>query len=481
MKKIILKELEFLKNSNVDYADIRIVDTVIESINTENQQVKNINNSKSKGFGIRVYLDGSLGFASSHNFDKLHETAVKALEIAKASRLVQKVKINLSEKDSIQDKYSTPIEKDPFEVPLKEKIDLLLQSEEKMNKSAALSRTLGIMKFQKQEKIFADTEGSYITQTLYESGAGIEAYANSDNDTQRRSYPAADGHFGTAGYEFIEEMDLLVNSEKIAKEAKLLVKAEECPNGYYDLVIDSDQLQLQIHESIGHPIELDRIFGSEAAFAGMSFVNPEMIKENYRYGSEHVNIVADATVPQALGSFGYDDDGIKAQNIAIIDKGIIKNFLSSRETAVKLGEKSNGTSRADGWKNLPIVRMTNINLLPGNFELAEIFKDIEYGFYLCTNKSWSIDDKRINFQFATEIAYEIKDGKLSGKIFKNPIYSGITPQFWSSCDGVCNEKHWRLYGTPNCGKGQPMQSAHVAHGSSPARFRKVKVGVEDVK
>jgi len=481
LKEIIIKELEFLKSLNVEYADIRVVDTMKENISTENRTVKSISNSRSKGFGVRVIQDGSLGFASSQNFDEIHQTAQKAYDIAKASRILQKEKIRLSEKESAVDHYETSIVKDPFEVPLKEKIQLLIDAETLMVENAELSRTAADLVFQKQEKIFADTEGSYITQKLYESGGGIEAYATHEGDTQKRSYPnSARGNHGTAGFEYVEGLDFLGNAVRIAEEAEALVKAEECPSGILDVVINNDQLTLQIHESIGHPIELDRIFGSEAAYAGMSFVHENMINENYKYGSEHVNITADATIQGALGTFGYDDDGVKAQKTVIIDKGIIKNYISSRDTAVKIGQKSNGTNRADGWKNIPIVRMTSINLLPGEFELDELFAGIEQGLYLCTNKSWSIDDKRANFQFGTEIAYEIKQGKLTGKIYKNPIYSGITPEFWASCDGVCNESYWKIFGTPNCGKGQPGQMAHVSHGSAPARFRNVKVGVNDV-
>ena len=482
MKEKILEVLEYLKNQEVDYADIRVVDRTVERISTENLKVTSLLNSRSKGIGVRVIYDGSLGFASTQDLENIKDIAKKALDIAKSSRTLQKEKIRLSEKESYVDHYETPIEVDPFKVSKKEKIDLLIKAEEEMRRGTNLKRTEGSMDFQKEEKIFADTEGSYIAQTLYESGAGIVAIASNDSDMQIRSYPNSfRGNHGTAGYEYILNMDLVGNANKIAKEAEALLEAEECPNGELDLVIDSGQLTLQIHESIGHPIELDRIFGSEAAYAGMSFVTVDKLKEEFKYGSEHVTIVADATIKGALGTFGYDDDGVKAQKTVIIDKGILKDFLSSRDTAIKIGRKSNGTNRADGWYNMPIVRMTNISLMPGNFEFDELIKGIDYGLYLCTNKSWSIDDKRVNFQFSTEIAYEIKDGKLTGKIFKNPIYTGITPKFWGSCDGVSNEKYWKVYGTPNCGKGQPGQVAHVAHGSSPARFRKVKVGVKDVK
>lgn len=479
MKSIIEQELTFLKKQGVDYADIRMVDTKIEDIQTENGQVKEISNRRSKGFGIRVILDGSLGFSSTQDITSLHDTALKAVDIAKASRVLQKEKIALADKENTIDTYKTPIEVDPFTVPLKEKIDLLTSSEALMKEDPDVTRTTGGLIFQRQDKIYADTEGSYIVQELFESGGGITAFATYEGDTQARSYPNSGGNYGTAGYEYVTALNLKSNAKRIGEEASKLVRAEECPSGIFDVVINSDQMTLQIHESIGHPIELDRIFGSEAAYAGMSFVHVDMLEEQYRYGSEYVNIVADATIPQALGTFGYDDDGVKAQVTPIIDKGIIKNFITSRDTAVKLNKPSNGTNRADGWGNIPIVRMTNISILPGEFELDELFEDIKDGLFLSTNKSWSIDDKRINFQFATEIAYEIKKGKLTGKIYKNPIYSGITPEFWNSCDGVANKNHWQVYGTPNCGKGQPGQSAHVAHGSSPTRFRNVKVGVVD--
>ncbi|MGV8145885.1 MAG: TldD/PmbA family protein [Alkaliphilus sp.] len=482
MKEKIKKVLCLLEEKGVDYADVRIVDTVKERITTENLQVQSIGNSRSKGAGIRVILDGSLGFASTQNLSELEETALKALEIAKASRVLQKKRIKLAPKDVVVDHYETDIETDPFAVSKADKIELLFNAEKAMRKSAELSQTKATMDFQKQEKMFADTEGSYITQLLYEAGGGIVATARNNNLTEIRSYPNSfRGNHATAGYEYILELDLVGHGEEIGKEAVMLTHAEECPSGFYDIIIGGGQLGLQIHESIGHPVELDRVFGSEAAYAGMSFLGVEKMDENFKYGSEHVTVVMDATIPTALGTYGYDDDGIKATKKTIIEKGIFKGFISSRDTAVKIGQPSDGNNRADEWANIPIVRMSNINLMPGDFEFDELVEGIEDGLHLVTNKSWSIDDKRLNFQFACEIAYEIKGGKFTGKIYRNPIYTGITPQFWNSCDAVCSEKYWDIYGTPNCGKGQPGQVAHVAHGSSPARFRKVKVGVEDVK
>ncbi|MDF2674219.1 MAG: peptidase [Clostridiales bacterium] len=482
MENYIKSVLDLLKQKGVDYADVRIVDRQRELITTENLMVQNISNSRSKGAGIRVILDGSLGFASTQDLNKLEEAALMAIDIAKASRILQNQKMQMSPKEVITDHYETPIEIDPFKVSKAEKIEMLLASERAMREGGNLAITSASMDFQREEKTYADTEGSYITQILYESGAGIEASAQNENDMQTRSYPNSfRGNHATAGYEYVQSLNLVDNAKRIGCEAVAIVNAEECPSGHYDLVIDGSQLALQIHESVGHPVELDRVFGSEAAYAGMSFVTVDKLSGNFKYGSEHVTIVADATVPRGLGSFGYDDDGVKGQRTIIIDKGIFKNFITSRDTAVKIGQPSNGTNRADGWKNIPIVRMSNISLLPGDFEIDELISGIEDGLYLCTNKSWSIDDKRLNFQFGCELAYEIKNGKLTGRIYKNPVYTGITPKFWGSCDGVCSKEYWNLYGTPNCGKGQPGQVAHVGHGAAPARFRNVKVGVKDVK
>jgi len=241
------------------------------------------------------------------------------------------------------------------------------------------------------------------------------------------------------------------------------------------LIIDGSQLALQVHESCGHPIELDRVFGTEASYAGMSFLTLDKLN-NFRYGSDIVNIVADSTVPGGLGTFGYDDEGIKAQRVPIVTNGMFVGYLTSRETAAKINQQSNGAMRADGWNKIPLIRMTNVNLEPGTWKFDDLISDTEDGIYVETNRSWSIDDKRLNFQFGTEIAWEIKNGKL-GRMFKNPTYTGITPQFWASCDAICNKSYWKMWGTPNCGKGEPPQTAHVGHGTAPSRFRNIKVGV----
>jgi TldD protein len=306
------------------------------------------------------------------------------------------------------------------------------------------------------------------------------AYSFAGTEIQKRSYPNSfGGQYQNKGYELIDELKLLDNARRIGEEAVALHKAEQCPQGMMTLVLDSSQLGLQIHESIGHPIELDRVLGMEANFAGTSFLTLDKLR-TLRYGSDIVNVVADATEQHGpgLGTFAYDDEGVAAQCTPIITNGLFTGYISSRETAGSIGEgRSNGTMRAEGWNRIPLIRMTNISILPAQKPLTfeQLVADTDDGIFMQTNRSWSIDDKRYNFQFGTEIGWEIKGGKL-GKMYKNPSYSGITTEFWNSMDAICSRDQWTLWGTPNCGKGQPMQTMGTGHGASPARFRNVKIG-----
>jgi TldD protein len=254
-----------------------------------------------------------------------------------------------------------------------------------------------------------------------------------------------------------------------------LLSAPECPSGVTDLILGSEQLALQVHESVGHAIELDRILGWEAAFAGTSFLDLSQLG-SLRYGSELMNITADATLPGALGTFGYDDEGTPAQRVDIVREGTWVGVLSGRDSAAVTGLPPGGMVRAEGWGRLPMVRMTNVGLLPGESSLEEIIAATDDGIFMDTNRSWSIDDKRLNFQFGTEVGYEIKHGT-RGRLLRNPTYTGITPQFWGSMDMIGGPDEWIFWGTPNCGKGQPMQVGHTGHPAVPARFRGVRVGV----
>jgi len=475
MKKTLKNILDWLE-TKVSYADLRFVQTEEENIDVENGILSSYNVSTNRGVGIRVLANGAWGFAASNNLDKisLQETAAKALDIARASALTKKEDIRLAYEDKHIDTYITPIVKNPFQISPSEKIDLLVRSTKTMLKDK-VKKSEGSLNFYMTHKIFISSEGSEIEQTIFESGGGIAAYAIGEGDFQKRSYPSSfGGDYATRGYEFIEEMNLLENAERVTEEANQLLAAPPAPEGIRDIVLGGSQLALQVHESCGHPVELDRVLGKEISFAGGSFLTLDKLN-HFTYGSPEVTIVADATVPGGLGTFGYDDEGVPASKSFLVNKGKFVGYLTSREDAFKLGLKSNGAARAENWNRIPLVRMTNINLLPGNLELDKLIGDIKEGLYLDDNKSWSIDDKRLNFQFGTEIAREIKNGKL-GKIYKNAVYQGITPEFWKSCDGISSEKYWHVWGVPNCGKGQPEQAMHVAHGTSPARFRKVKVG-----
>ena len=478
MKDLIQNILYLAKLKKVAYADIRIVRRKNEEIEVKNGKVEALVYDEDFGFGIRVLFQGAWGFACSSKVSKKEMETVfgKALKIAKVSSKAKGKEVFFSSVSPVVDKYRTPISIDPFDVTPETKLNLLLKADEIIRKNKKVKISEAFMGLYRTGKTFASTEGSYIEQEIVECGAGISATAIEGSEVQVRSFPNSfRGNFATQGYEWVEKLALQDRAERIAEEASQLLSAKPCPSKTTTLILDSSQLALQIHESIGHPIELDRILGTEASYAGTSFLKPEMVG-HFKYGSEWVNIFADATCPGGLGTFGYDDEGVRAQRVPILSQGMLVNLLTSRETAHHLDKESNGTMRADGWNRIPLIRMTNINLEPGEWTLEQMIADTEEGLFLTTNRSWSIDDKRINFQFGTEIGWEIKNGKL-GEMVKNPTYTGITPNFWNSCDAIANRDHWQMWGTPNCGKGEPGQVAHVGHGAAPARFRNVQVGV----
>ncbi len=477
MKEIVKETIAWLKKKGVDYADLRQVKRTSESIKVKNREVEAVSKSEDLGFGIRVLFKGAWGFASSNILTKAEfkRIANLAVEIARASSLTQKEPVKLAENEVYKDRFTGLCEIDPFKVSLDEKLNLLISACDIMLKNPGIKVADTSLNFFRTEQIFANTEGSFIEQIITESGGGASATAARNGETQWRSYPNSHGgDYATKGYEFIKDMNLLANMERISEEAVALLSAPECPAQETTVIISGNQMALQVHESCGHPIELDRVLGTEISLAGGSFMTLDKLGK-LRYGSNKVNIYADATTPGGLGSFGYDDEGVKAQRSDIIRQGLFIGYLTSRETAELLRQKSNGTMRADGWNRIPLIRMTNINLEPGEISLDDLIANTQQGLFLDTNKSWSIDDKRLNFQFAVEVAREIKNGQL-GQMYKNAIYTGITPEFWNTCDAVCNQSLWHVWGVPNCGKGEPMQTMHVGHGVSPARFTKVKVG-----
>ncbi|MFQ5919241.1 MAG: TldD/PmbA family protein [Thermoplasmata archaeon] len=460
------------------YADIRVVDRKTQTIRVKNNNVEALTEDGSTGFGVRALVDGAWGFSSSSRLEggEVKLVAQEAARIAKASARVKREDVRLADSSANHDRYASPRGIDPWDVPLEEKLALLMDAQKGLATDPAIKIRVANFQAFREQKTFVSSEGARLEQDVLHTGAGIEAVALGEGEVQRRSYPSsAGGNFASAGWEFVEAMHLADHAEGTARQAAELLDARSCPSGRNDIILSSDQLALQVHESCGHPTELDRALGMEAAYAGTSFLTPDRLG-SFRYGSEAVNIVADATAEGGLGTFAYDDEGVPARRVDLIKDGVFVGYQSSRETAALYGEGSSGGMRADGWSRIPLIRMTNVNLLPGDWNLDELIEDTQSGIFMETNRSWSIDDRRLNFQFATEAAWEIRDGE-RGELLRQPTYTGITYEFWRNCDAVGNEDEWTLWGTPNCGKGQPGQVARVGHGSPPARFRDVQVGV----
>ncbi|MGD8624993.1 MAG: TldD/PmbA family protein [Anaerolineae bacterium] len=488
MKELTDRALNLAEVQGASYADVRIVRRRTQDVNVKNGIVEELADKESQGFGVRVVVDGAWGFASSARISagEVDRVTARAIQIARASALFKIDDVQLGPAVAHTGTYRTPLQTDPWQVSLEDKIDLLLAASEGLQSAPGVMVASATLAFWREEKTFANSEGAFLEQEIVESGGGIVALAvdPESGEVQKRSYPNSFGRDQRQeGWEAILSMDLAGNAPRIGQEAVALLRADPCPSGVKTIILEGSQLALQVHESCGHPIELDRVFGTEASYAGTSFLTPEKYG-NFRYGSEIVNLTADATIPGGIGTFGWDDEGVPAQRVPIVRQGRFVGYLTSRETAQQLrqivGDGAPGTSggamRADGWNRIPLVRMTNVNLEPGEWTFDDLIADTDDGIYMALNKSWSIDDKRLNFQFGTEIAYEIKKGKM-GRMLKNATYTGITPQFWQSCDAICNRDHWQVWGTPNCGKGQPSQAAHTGHGTAPARFRDVQVGV----
>ncbi len=482
MKQIADWAFDTVNQRGAQYADVRVVDDRHRNLATKNAKIGHAGSAESLGVGIRVLVDESWGFAATDDLSResIDRTAAYAVDVARASARVKEHPIQLAPEPPAKIEWSSPCQIDPFSTSIEQNLDLLMKIDRELLAVQGVTLAESSLHFGRYEQWFYSTEGSDIHQTRFITGAGFTALSFQGTEIQKRSYPNSfGGQYQNKGYELVDELKLVENARRIGEQAVALHKADRCPQGHATLLLGSSQLGLQIHESIGHPIELDRVLGMEANFAGTSFLTLEKLRK-LRYGSDLVNVVADATESHGpgLGTFAYDDEGVKAQCTPIISNGLFTGYISSRETANTIGEnRSNGTMRAEGWNRIPLIRMTNISILPGEKPLTfeQLLADTDDGIFMETNRSWSIDDKRYNFQFGCEIGWEIKGGKL-GRMLKNPSYSGITTEFWNSMDAICSRDQWTLWGTPNCGKGQPMQTMGTGHGAAPARFRNVKVG-----
>jgi TldD protein len=459
------------------YAGARVVVSKTESINVRNQNVDRLDRSESIGVGVRALIGSSWGFAATSDqaTGSIRAAGERAAAIARASAVVPGPPMEFADVAVSDTFWETPFEEDPFAISTSEKVDLLVKVTATMQDVDGVAIATGTLEFYDTNKWFVSSQGHRIHQHILESGGGYDATAVGESETQKRSYPQSFGQYESGGYETIRKWDYEGNAQRVGEEAAALLTADELEEKETNLILESSQLALQVHESVGHAIELDRILGWEAAFAGTSHLELDRLG-THRYGSDLMNVTADATLRGALGSFGYDDEGTPAMRVDIVKNGIWVGVLSGRDSAAIAGLPPGGMVRADGFNRLPMVRMTNVGLLPGQGTLDEIISDTDDGVYMATNRSWSIDDRRLNFQFGTEIAWEVKNGTI-GRMLKNPTYTGITPQFWGSLDRLAGESEWVHWGVPNCGKGQPMQVAHTGHSASPARFANVRVGV----
>jgi len=463
-----------------DYADARINRLSNENLTMRNGMLARAEAPEDFGIGLRVHKDGAWGFCaapmpSSGREGVLRDLARRATKAARDLAPAVKDPVRLAGRPEGVFEYSTPIATDPFGVGLEDKVDLLRRCDESMGgASETVVRTASIA-LRREEQWHATSEGAQIHQVLIRAGAGLSTTAAAHGEVETRSYPASfGGNYKSAGWEHVESLGLPAHGERMRDESVALCSADACPAGERTLILGGSQLMLQIHESVGHPSELDRVHGHEVDLAGASFLTPEK-QGDFRFGSDLVNLVADSTVPGGLDTRGFDDEGVASERWHIVRDGIFEGYMTGREWAARVGDDaSHGAMRAEGWYHPPIIRITNLSLMPGTWDFDELLAETEDGAVFCdTVKMWSIDQRRLNFQFTCEVAREVKDGKL-GRLLRSPTYQGTTPEFWRSCDAICNEEHWELWGVPNCGKGNPMQVAEMSHGAAPSRFRRVK-------
>lgn len=453
--------IDRLIRRGVRLGEARLVEREIQWVQVRNGRLELQTTSLDRGLGVRA-LKGGWGYAASWQPDVA--LADRAVDLAEAAAPLSYGEIEVGEQAPAIGSWSSPVVIDPFAVPPDEKLDLLIAASQAMDVDIAEASTVCI----RRRTTFLSTEGSQWEQEQVVTGASVTARAIRDGRVQVRSYPkSTEGNLQGRGWESVLALDLVGNAPRVAAEARQLLDAPPMPSGRHTTILDGSQLSLQIHESVGHPSEGDRVLGEEMSLAGGSFLQPAM--RGQRYGSRHVNLYAEAGQAGAAGSFGWDDEGSPNRRVELVQEGEFVGWLTGRESANRLGSPPAAAMRADTWSSIPIVRMVNINLEPGQGTLQDLIARTERGFLVSGNRSWSIDQVRLNFQFGCEAAWEIRDGQL-GQLHRDPVYTGITPEFWNSCDAVCGPEEWKSWGWAFCGKGDPMQIMHVGHGCAPARF-----------
>ncbi|MDO6472535.1 TldD/PmbA family protein [Maribacter sp. 1_MG-2023] len=489
--------LNTAKSLGATYADTRIGRYLNQYVFTREDKVQNVVNTESFGIGIRVIANGTWGFASTNSVteDGIKKATEQAVAIAKANSKIQKEPVKLAPVNAYGEVFwKTPIKKDFKEVPVSEKVDLLLSAN-----AAALDNGANFVNsalfMVNEQKYFASTDGSYIDQDIHRLWptlrvTAVDKAAGTFKTRENMSAPVGMGYEYLDGLEseklegpaglrlYRNSYDMVEDATMAAKQAKEKLTAKSVDAGKYDLVLEPNHLGLTIHESVGHPLELDRVLGYEANYAGTSFASLDKLKSgNFKYGSDIVNLVADKTQVGSLGAVGYDDEGVKAKKWDLVRNGVLTNFQAIRDQAHMIGEEeSHGCCYAQSWDDVQFQRMPNVSLEPGKekYSISEMIKDVEKGIYIAGRGSYSIDQQRYNFQFGGTVFYEIKNGEIVGML-EDVAYQSNTQEFWNSCVKICDKDDYRLFGTFFDGKGQPSQVSAVSHGSSTARFNDVNV------
>ena len=478
MKKLVYDIINKLDIPEVTYADVRFTNTDEQMIYFEKGELKHFGSDyDSAALGIRVLVNGCWGFAGTTTLTDatIEKTIKKAITNAKVGSRFRREPASFKKLKPVKASYSFVPKEDPFQMDDKFKIDFHEKIAKKLvgNKKIVHSNVYTV--FYRQYKIFANTEGTFVDSLVYDTMPMIYVLASDGKETMCRTWP---GHMNgrRGGFEIVRNAKLEENADKIIEEAIKLLDAPRIEEERADIIIGGGHLALQLHESVGHATEADRIFGKEISYAGKTFIKPAMLG-NFKYGSEIVNIFSDSTNEGGMGFHMVDDEGTSGATVDIVKNGILMDQQTSQETAALLGMQPSSNMLASFADDIPLIRMTNFCLAPGNGSLDDLIKSTENGYYIDFTKTWSIDDNRNNFQFTTEIGWKIVNGELK-HIVKEPTYYGITPEFWAACNGICGPEEWEFHGTFHCGKGEPGQSMHLSHGVAPARFKNIVCNVK---
>ncbi len=469
--------LSTAKKLGAAYADIRINRYRLEAVSTRERQIQNVSTGHNFGFGVRVLVNGTWGFSASPlvTAEEVQRVTREAVEIAKANSLFQKRKVEMVSAPKVVATWKSSFEKDPFDVPIDDKIAFLLKLNEAALAVQGVSFVTSSMAWVNEQKFLATSDGSRIEQYLIRGNPSfsVTAVDRASGDFQSRN-SLREGQ--AIGYEYIEKQDWIADAKQAAEDAVMKIKAKTVEPGKYDLVLDPSHLFLTIHESVGHPTELDRALLWEANYAGTSFLTPDKAGK-LQFGSKIVNFVADRMQPQGLATVGYDDEGVAGQRWHLVKDGTFVDWQTTRDLAPMIGKKSSyGCLHADSWGSVPFPRMPNVSLEPAkeNVSQQDLIGGVDKGIFIQGRGSYSIDQQRYNFQFGGQTFWEIKGGKIVGML-RDVAYQSRTTDFWGACDGLGGQATYLIPGSFNDGKGEPGQSNAVSHGCPVARFRQINV------